>query len=128
MHTPPRQLVALPCKLAPGGFSGERVFEVELANGEAYRGLAPRPFCWNGQGRIVGAGEPSGEVAGMVAARVVDELDDGQVIVEVPDGAVIAVDPALVKPRPTDIRPPEPRPHPHPHPEPERESHVPVRS
>jgi hypothetical protein len=106
-----RRLVALPCKLAPSAFSGERVFEVELANGESYRSLAPRPFCWNDQGQLVADKEPAVEAPGMVAARIVDRTDDGQVLVEVPDGEVIAVDEKIVKRRPTEIRPPEPKTH-----------------
>jgi hypothetical protein len=47
----------------------------------------------------------------MVAARIVDRTDDGQILVEVPDGEVIAVDEKMVKRRPTDIRPPEPKAH-----------------
>jgi hypothetical protein len=105
-----RQLVALPCKLAPGAFSGERVFEVELADGTKYRSLAPRQFCWVG-GKLVGEKEPTGEAAGLIAAKVVDETSDGQVIVEVPDGEVIAVDAGTVRERPTEIRPPEPNRH-----------------
>ncbi|HKI38479.1 MAG TPA: hypothetical protein VKA46_41910 [Gemmataceae bacterium] len=105
-----RRLVALDCQLAPGAFSGERIFEVELADGSKYRSLAPRQFCWV-NGKLVGVTEPATETAGLVAAKVVDQTEDGQVIVEVPDGEVIAVDAARVKDRPTEIRPPEPKPH-----------------
>ena len=72
--------------------SDERVFEVELADGKLYRSVAPRQFCWNDQGRLVAENEPAAEASGMVAARVLDWTDDGQTIVEVPDGEVIAVD------------------------------------
>jgi hypothetical protein len=106
-----RQLVAIPCRLSLGGFSGERIFEVVLANGEKYRGAAPRHFCWDDQGNLVGAREPASEGPGWVAARVVDQLDDGQVLVEVPDEEVIAVEGANVRDRPTPIRPPEPKSH-----------------
>lgn len=101
-----RQLVALKCKLAPGGFSGERIFEVKLANGKPYQSLAPRPFCWNSQGHLVAADEPSSEVEGMIAARIVDYIDAEQVIVEVPDGEIIAVDKSDIKERPSNIKPP----------------------
>lgn len=101
-----RQLVALKCKISPGGFSGERIFEVVLADGEAYQSLTPRQFCWNSQGNLVAADEPNAEVEGMVAARIVDFIDDDQLIVEVPDGETIAVDKSDVKPRPTNIKPP----------------------
>ncbi len=103
-----RSLIALPCKLSPGIFSGERVFEVRLANGETYTSVAPRFFCWNESGVLVGETEPEREIDGMVAARMVEELEDGQAAVEVPDGKVIAVDQAQVKRRPTPIIPPSP--------------------
>jgi hypothetical protein len=101
-----RQFVALECRLAPGGFSGEREFEVVLANGKPYRSLAPRQFCWNERGELVGEREPEHESPGMVAARLLDVTEDGQQIVEVPDGEVIAVDREVVRQRPTVIRPP----------------------
>jgi hypothetical protein len=102
-----RQLIALKCKVAPGGFSGERIFEVVLANGSPYRSLAPRQFCWNSHGSLVAANEPSAEVNGMVAARIIEFIDDGQAIVEVPDGEIIAVNKDDVKERPTSIKPSE---------------------
>jgi hypothetical protein len=101
-----RQLVALTCKIAPGGFSGERIFEVKLANGEPYRSLAPRQFCWNSQGNLIAENEPNTEVEGAIAARIVDSIDEDQVIVEVPDGEIIAVDKNDIKKRPTNIKPP----------------------
>jgi hypothetical protein len=105
-----KTLVALPCKLSPGALSGERVIEVELANGQTYTSLVPRFFCWNAAGQLVTEDEPSTEVDGMVAARVAYEIDDGQVAVEIPDGKVIAVDRGQVKSRPTPITPPSHRP------------------
>jgi hypothetical protein len=42
----------------------------------------------------------------MIAARIVVEIEDNQVQVEVPDGEVIAVDRSQIKPRPTSIVPP----------------------
>jgi hypothetical protein len=91
-------------------FSGERLFTVKLANGADYHGIAPRHFCWNERGEIVGEYEPTRENEGKIAARVVDELEDGQVAVEVPNGEVIAVDRSDVVKRPTVIRPPTPTP------------------
>jgi hypothetical protein len=102
-------LVALPCKLSPGAFSGERVIDVKLADGQVYTSVAPRHFCWGASRRLVGEREPSTEVDGMVAARVIEELDGHQVAVEIPDGEIIAVDQAEVQPRPTPIAPPSRR-------------------
>jgi hypothetical protein len=106
-----RQLVALTCKVSPGGFSGERIFEVTLANGESYRSLAPRQFCWNSNNQIVAENEPQTEVDGLVAARIVDSIDKDQMLVEVPDGEIIAVDQSNMKSRPTSINPLESRLH-----------------
>ena len=99
-------LVAIPCKLAPGLFSSERVFTVQLANGEPYKGIAPRHFCWNEYGQLVGENGPGQQAAGMVAAKFVEDLEGDQVAVQVPDGEVVAVVKASVRSRPTEIRPP----------------------
>jgi hypothetical protein len=101
-----RTLVALPCKLSPGAVSGERVFEVAMANSQPYVGIAPRYFCWNASGQLVGEKEPETEAPGLVAARVVDMLDGDQLAVEVPDGEVIAVKKDQIEKRPTTIVPP----------------------
>jgi hypothetical protein len=100
-----RQLVAIKCIVAPGAFSGERLFNVQLANGESYGSLAPRQFCWNSGGAIVAIDEPTTAIDGYVAARVVEEIDATQALVEVPDGQIIAVDIGSVVSRPTSIRP-----------------------
>jgi hypothetical protein len=101
-----RCFVALPCTLAPGIVSGERFFEVRLANGRSYQSIAPRYFCWNEGGGLVGEFDPVAEAPGKVAARVVGEAEGGQVLVEVPDGKVIAVDRSEVCERPSQILPP----------------------
>jgi hypothetical protein len=62
-------LVALPCTLSPGIVSGERVFEVILANGQTYTGVAPRHFCWNAQGRLVGEIQPVRSVTSIRSKR-----------------------------------------------------------
>lgn len=111
MQATDRRYVAVPCKLMLGGFSGERIFEVTLANGGSYRGVAPRQFCWNEQGQLLQKEEPAAESPGLIAARVIDRIEDGQVVIEVPDGENIAVDDKVVKNRPTQIRPPAPKSH-----------------
>lgn len=102
-------LVALPCKLSPGAFSGERIFDVKMADGHLYTGVAPHHFCWNAKGTIVGEGEPDSEEEGEIAAKVVEQIDDNQIAVEVPDGEVIAVDKDQIRDRPTQITPPSHR-------------------
>jgi hypothetical protein len=102
------KLAAIPCKLFPGMFRSERVFEVRLANGEVYRGIAPRHFCWNALGRIVAEDEDTNGGDGKVAAKVLYVLDGDQVAVEVPDGEVLAVPAGQIVRRPSEIRPPVP--------------------
>ena len=109
MFSSDKQLVALKCELSPGGFSGERIFEIWLANGDLYKSIAPRQFCWNEEGKLVEENEPSdgNKIPGKVAARLIDHLDENQVIVEVPDGQIIAVNKEdIIVPRPTPIKPP----------------------
>jgi hypothetical protein len=106
-----RRLVALKCKVSPGGFSGERIFEVTLADGKPYRSLAPRQFCWNTNRQIVAENEPSSEIEGMIAARIVGFIDDDQVLVEVPDSEIIAVDIKDLQERPSNIKPPKSKLH-----------------
>jgi hypothetical protein len=101
------KLVAIPCQLYPGAFSSERVFEVILQNGEKHQGLAPRYFCWNENGELIGAEEATDGLAGFVAAKLLDRGEIGYAAVEVPDGEVLAVSPELVRDRPTQIQPPE---------------------
>ena len=107
MYSIDRQLVAIRCKIAPGAFSGERIFSVNLANDEKYRSLAPRQFCWNSKKQLVQEHEPQEEIEGLIAARIVEDIE-GQLIVEIPDGNIIAVREELVEKRPTNIKPPQP--------------------
>jgi hypothetical protein len=102
---PSPELVAIPATIAPGMLPSERYFTVKLADGAEHRGLAPRYFFWNEKGELVRENEPTQEAVGMVAARVL-QRDNGYVIVEVPDGELIAVSSANVRRRPTEIIPP----------------------
>jgi hypothetical protein len=103
------RFIALHCRLSPGMFSSERAFRVQLANNDTHNSVTPQHYCWNNEGRLLADAEPTGEIDGLIAARLVDQLSDGQCIVEVPDGEVLAVEPALVVwQRPTEIRPPSP--------------------
>ena len=101
------QLVAVHCKLYAGIFPSERFFEVELANGETHRGIAPRHFCWNKSGSIVGEEETTDDVEGLVAGKLLsyENLPAGVFAVEVPDGEVLAVKADGVQRRPTQIIP-----------------------
>jgi hypothetical protein len=104
-----RQFMAVRCQIAPGGFSGERIFIVQLADGSSYKSLAPRRFCWNGSKQIVENNEPTTTISGFVAARIIENLDDNQSLIEVPDGEIIAIDKESLVERPTPIQPIERR-------------------
>lgn len=101
------ELVALPCRLYPGAFVSERVFEVVLQNGDRHQGLTPRYFCWNEAGELVGAEEVTDGSPGFVAAKLLDRGPTDYAAVEVPDGEVLAVNKNLIRTRPTAIKPPE---------------------
>ena len=105
-----RDLVALPCKLTRGGFPSERGFDVVLANGQIYGGLAPKHFCWTKEGVLIEGDEANGdEVDGFVAAKRLDQIDDtDQFLVEVPDAMRVVVWGSTIVKRPTKIVPPGP--------------------
>ncbi len=103
-----RKLVAVLCELAPGMFSTECIFSVTMANGDTYRGISPRHFCWNEAGELISEKGIAQEAAGKVAAKILKLLEGNQVIVEVPDGELIAVRADHVQQRPTAIIPPKP--------------------
>jgi hypothetical protein len=100
-----RLFMAVKCQIAPASFSGERVFTIKLANEQPYTSLAPRHFFWNSSRHIVSVNEPNEKVEGYVAARVVEELDENQFLVEVPDGEIVAIDKSDLVGRPTPIQP-----------------------
>jgi hypothetical protein len=96
-------LIAVPCILSKGMLPSERLVEIRLANGTINTAVVPSHFCWNAQGKIVEANEPAIEADGFLAARVVEQLPGKQTAVEIPDGAVIAVNDSDIKTRPTAI-------------------------
>lgn len=96
-------LVAIKARIEQSGFSGERIFQVKLANGDPHRGLAPRQFCWNSRNNQIQEFDTDDNIEGFVAARIIDVIDDDQLVVEIPSGEVIAVDKQDVTERPTSI-------------------------
>lgn len=90
------QKTAVRCKIARGGFSAERVFEIKLADGSEHIGVCLREYCMNDGGALVGEDQPSrGEtLSGRVEARVLKE--NGAALVHLPDGEVVEVEPSLV--------------------------------
>lgn len=102
------KFVAVKCLLYQGVFPSERYFEVTLADGEKHKGIAPRYFCWNSQNRIVTEEEQTDGSQGLIAAKLLKKkgIPEGIFVVEVPDGAFLAVAKDQVSERPTKIIPP----------------------
>lgn len=100
-----KKLVAVKCRFERAVLRGERVFRVSLANGTEYKSITPIDFCWdNSNNHLV---ETSSADGGWIAGRLIDDdLDGGQVAVEVPDGEVLAVRSEEIVARPTAIIPP----------------------
>ena len=99
----PSTLVALPCQIERSAFSDERVFTISLPGGKQYVGAASRIYCWNEQGNRLGPAEPAeGEaINGYVAARAAGREGD-LVLVSVPDGQTIKVEPSQLTDRPQE--------------------------
>jgi hypothetical protein len=97
-----REKKALRGRIAPGAFSGERVFEITLADGETYRGVAPVHYCWDAAGRPFGLDEPAAPIPGTVACRRLETID-GQSVLAIPDGEVVRVDEDSIVDRPRGV-------------------------
>ena len=90
-HFSEATMLYLPCTIAPGGFSGELAFELDLPNGSKHLGLAARRYFWTRDGKPVHAEVQSGTL-GFVRARILDEEDDREtVLLAIPDGEVVSV-------------------------------------
>ena len=94
--------MGLRCQLFPGGFSGERVIEVQLASRKTYRGLAPLHYCWTDHGHPLKPDEPApgSSLHGIVAARLLSRQSDGLATVTVPDGEILVVSDDVIVDRP----------------------------
>lgn len=100
-----KKLVAVPCRISKGMFSDERVFSIQLIGGKEYKGLTSIDFFWT-KDRIplIFADKPE-IIDGFVAGHVLKELENGQCVVEVPDGMVLAFERDQLIQRSTEIRP-----------------------
>src|SRR5687768_1038150 len=96
-----RKKKALQGRIAPGAFSGERVFEITLADGQTYRGVAPVHYCWDAEGHTFGPDEPAAPIPGAVACRWLETIE-GQPVVSIPDGEVVRVDQHSIVDRPRE--------------------------
>lgn len=97
-------LVAIPCQYKWAAFSGERLFKLVLSNGESYIGVSSNNFLWNFLGGLVRDEQPLDYVDGMLAVRVIQYIDEDEVLVVLPDTEQVVVE--KVFPRPTPITPP----------------------
>lgn len=82
----------LPSKIARGSFSGERVFKINLANGEEYISLAPFIHLLGSDKTPLDRHQPPAEteIDGYVVARPIKK-EGSYHIVEVPDGELVMV-------------------------------------
>ena len=84
--------IYLTCKLTRSGFSTERVFRSEQADGQECIGAAPVHYCWTLDGEKIGDDVPKrGEsILGLVAGHILAN-GGGTAQVELPDGQLIEV-------------------------------------
>jgi hypothetical protein len=85
--------VRVRCRISRSGFSSERVFRLELANGTIHTGAAPLDYCFNQNHEPLGADQPPvGKlIQGFLSARVVRKEPDGTSWVHLPSGDVVQV-------------------------------------
>lgn len=77
----------LSCTLSRGGFSGEVIFEVEVADG-THKGVASRRYCTTEDRQPLGNLDLRDKnIRGFVVVRVLDTNGE-QVLVSMPDGEV----------------------------------------
>jgi hypothetical protein len=84
--------IAVRCNIFRGGFSGERVVEIECADGKKRKGMAPTQYCWTAAQKPLGDDEPENgkPIVGFVAARFYAKSGN-QITIEIPDGEVMIV-------------------------------------
>jgi hypothetical protein len=85
------RLLAIRCKISRGGFSGERVFDIAIAN-ISHSGVGSRIHMWNLDQTPVDKGEPplGQKIDGLIAVRVLSQ-DAVTATVSMPDGEVIDI-------------------------------------
>jgi hypothetical protein len=90
---PNNDTITVSCKITRSGFPTERVFRVQLASGETHVGAAPRPYFFTAGGRPLDENQPGQgkSLDGRIMARRIRPEEAGNVLVSVPDGAVLMV-------------------------------------
>jgi len=86
------RLKAVPCKITRGSFSGEKMFHITLADGQAYTSLSSYVHLLKSDKTPLEKQEPADdlEIEGYVAARLLNR-ENGNVIVEIPDGELVMI-------------------------------------
>ncbi len=95
----------IPCEISRGAFSAERIIQISRGSEEEpHMGACSFRYCFTAKGeRLKGDQPPHGEkIKGMVAARRIRDLEDGTVLVSIPDGAVLIVDAEQIKEAPKE--------------------------
>jgi hypothetical protein len=92
------QMVLLACRVSPGGFSGERVFRIPLADGAIHIGTAPVEYCFSESREPIGKGEPKPGQAinGYVEGRIIAN-GGANAEVEMPDGEIVVVNMTTIR-------------------------------
>jgi hypothetical protein len=101
------QSIALLCTISRGGFTDERVFRIQVADGSTYVGACARQYCFT-RGRVPlkrEQPERGKTIDGLVFATRVREEQDGVALVSVPDGAVLPVKVDQIKELPKEFSP-----------------------
>jgi len=78
------------CVMSPGGFSGEISFAIELDSSK-HAGTAPRRYFWDKDSNPLGKKVVKEGDRGFIFARILEEYDDGHVLLSIPDGEVVKV-------------------------------------
>jgi hypothetical protein len=97
-------LVAVRCRITRGGFSSERVFRVTLTDSTEYVGAAPAEYFFDEFEKPLPPDQPPRGVTklGVVAGRVVGGEGQDGVLVSVPSGEVLKIDPRQIAGSPKD--------------------------
>jgi hypothetical protein len=81
------------CNIERGGFSSERTFEIELADGDRVVGTANVQHFLDNEGRPLDDDVPPFGVTlhGMVRCRVIEQIDERTAIVDIPSFDLVEV-------------------------------------
>ncbi len=99
-------LVTARCRISRSGFPSERVFRVTQADGTEHIGAAPANYFFGADGSRLLADQPAQrlvQIPGFVAARVLNRTDDGTLLLSVPSGEVLWVQPSEVVDHPNNV-------------------------